>query len=45
MVKTFLSDAALSTAIIVAMPLAIVLLGAPIVLLMLLLVELVQRLS
>ena len=43
MVKTLLSDAALLIAIIIAVPLAIVLLGAPIALLVRLLIEVAQR--
>jgi len=44
MVKTLLSDAALLSAIVIAIPLAIVLLGAPIALLVRLLVETAQHL-
>jgi hypothetical protein len=44
MVKTLLSDAALLIAMIIAIPLAIVLVGAPIVLLVRLLIEIFERL-
>lgn len=45
MVKTLLSDAAIFVAAIIGIPLAILVLGTPIVLLVRLLIEIARRLS